>query len=259
MSNYILFAAQLKKEYIYIRRYLFNAVGGLLTFYIVFLLLFLGYRGLAGGTEMYGTGLGNLIVGFLLWMSAMLVYQDISHTLFMEAREGILEQLYMSPYGYTRVTGFRVIASFLVMMSMVIVILFAMMISTGRYLNLDVLSLLPLVIIMLLGIAGIGFILGGLQLLFKRIQNFLQVVQFLLVGLVAAPVEGSFFAVRFLPATLASHQIRQIMVQEMNITQLNFGEIILALAIGMFYLVLGLGVFKICERKAMREGRLAQF
>ena len=71
---------------------------------------------------------------------------------------------------------------------MAFLILMAVMLSTGRYLNLDLISLLPLIILLLVPIAGRGFILGGLQILYKRIQSILQIVQFLLVGVLVAPI-----------------------------------------------------------------------
>lgn len=48
----ILFWAFLKRQYVYFRRYLFNSLGGMLTLYVVFLLI-LGLQGVgcASGTE----------------------------------------------------------------------------------------------------------------------------------------------------------------------------------------------------------------
>ncbi len=257
MGSLILLQAQVKKEFILLRRYFFNFLGGFATLYVVFLLLFLGYRGLAAGTDMYGTGLGNLIVGYMLWIFAMTIYQDISYHLFNEAREGILEQLYMSPFGYIRVTAFRLIAGLVLNFGMAFLILMAMMLSTGRYLNLDLISLVPLIILLLVPIAGLGFILGGLQILYKRIQSILQIVQFLLVGVVVAPINLGWTV--FLPGTMASHLVRQVMVEEAFITALPWTQFLMALVMAVFYLLLGLAIFKLCERRAMISGRLGQF
>ncbi len=257
MGNLVLLGAQFKREFVYLKRYFFNFIGGFVTLYVVFLLIFLGFRGLAGGTDMYGTGLGNLIVGYVLWVFAMMIYQDISYNLFNEAREGILEQLYMSPFGYVRVTAFRLIASLAINFIMAVVILLAMMLSTGRFLNLDLISLFPLVILLLVPISGLGFILGGLQLLYKRIQSILQVVQFLLVGVIVAPIHLGW--TQLLPGTMASHLVREVMVGEVFITALPFSKILIALGIALIYAFLGILIFKYCERVAMVSGRLGQF
>ncbi len=257
MGNLFLLSAQFKREFVYLKRYFFNFIGGFITLYVVFLLVFLGYRGIAGGTEMYGSGLGNLIVGYVLWVFAMMIYQDISYNLFNEAREGILEQLYMSPFGYTRVTTFRLLAALFIHFGMALVILIAMMLSTGRFLNLDLISLFPLVVLLLIPIAGLGFILGGLQLIYKRIQSILQVVQFLLVGVVAAPLSLGW--TQLLPGSVASHLVREVMVGEVFITNLPLNKIFLAIGIAGLYAFLGLFIFRLCERKAMQTGRLGQF
>ena len=257
MSSLVLLTAQIKKEFIYLRRYFFNFLGGFATLYVVFLLIFLGYRGLAAGTDMYGTGLSNLIVGYMLWIFAMTIYQDISYHLFNEAREGILEQLYMSPFGYIRVTALRLIAGLILNFGMAFVILLAMMLSTGRFLNLDLISLLPLILLLLLPIAGLGFILGGLQLIYKRIQSILQIIQFLLVGVIAAPIHLGWTVL--LPGSMASHLVRQVMVEEVFLTALPLNQILIALLIAGVYLALGLFIFRLCERRAMISGRLGQF
>ncbi len=257
MSNLVLLEAQFRRELILLKRYFFNFLGGFLTFCVVFILLFLGYRGLAGGTEIYGTGLENLIVGYITWILAMHIYQDISSTLFQEAREGVLEQLYMSPYGYSRVTITRLLASLGVHLVMVFSILQVLILITKRSFNLDLVSIFPLLILLLLPVVGIGFFLGGLQLHFKRIRSILQIVQFLLIVIVVAPI--NLFWASFLPGTMASHLIREVMIGGAFITELPLEQVLLALFIAFIFPALGWGIFKLCEKKALESGRLGQF
>lgn len=253
----VLLGAQFKKEFIYFRRYFFNSIGSLVTLYVVFLLIFLGYRGLAGGAEWYGTGLSSLIVGYVLWTITMVIYQDISYTLFNEAREGVLEQLYMSPFGYTMVTMTRLLAGLIFNLLFAAVILLASILSTGRTVHLNLPSLLPLIFLLLMPIVGLGFTLGGLQLIFKRIQSFLQVVQFLLIGIIAAPISMGW--TRLLPGSLASNLIRKVMVENLRFFDLALLDIIQAGIVALAYFYFGYLIFKICERKSMEQGRLAQF
>ncbi|MFW6287519.1 MAG: hypothetical protein ACOC2J_02060, partial [bacterium] len=236
-----------------------NYIGGIATLFAVFLLIFLGYRGIAGGTETYGTGLSDIIVGYVMWMVALVIYQDISDALINEAREGILEHLYMSPYGYTKIIFCRLFISFVTNMLMIKIVLFIIIMVTGRTLNLDFISILPLLIIFLLPIIGLSFILGGIQLLFKKVSAFMQLIQFFLIALVALPVDGSFYWARFLPGTLASSLMRDVMVSQQNILEITPLILFQALAIGSAYLAIGWYIFKLCERKAMTDGRLAHY
>ncbi len=57
-----------------------------------------------------------------------------------------------------------------------------MMATTGKWMNLDFVSLVPLLAITLLGAYGFGFALGGLALVFKRIQALFQIMQFVFIG-----------------------------------------------------------------------------
>jgi ABC-2 type transport system permease protein len=84
------------------------------------------------------------------------------------------------------------------------------MITTGKYLNLDLLSLISIFFFTLLGVLGLGYIFGGLTLIFKRIENYLQIIQFALIGLVAAPV-NKIPIFKYLPASWGSHMVRRIM------------------------------------------------
>ncbi len=253
-----IFTAVLKKEFIIWRRYWFNSLGGLITLYFVFVLIFLGYSGLAAGTSGFDDTLESLIAGYLLWVFALLTYQEISYQTRQEAQEGTLEQLYMSPFGYPFLTGLRLIANFFIHIFFVGILLGAIILTTGRSLNLDLVSLLPLLVLTLVGIAGIGFLLGGLALVFKRIQSYLQIIQFALVGLIAAPV-GRIEFFRLLPASLGASLIREVLVYDSHLLEIA-GRDLLGLGINsLLYLLLGYLVFKACERYAMKQGLLGHY
>lgn len=67
----ILFWAFLKRQYVYFRRYLFNSLGGMLTLYVVFLLILGGYKGLVAPAGTEGDTLEALVVGYVLWFFLM--------------------------------------------------------------------------------------------------------------------------------------------------------------------------------------------
>lgn len=258
MEYLLLFQAVFKKEFIIWKRYIFNSIGGFITIYIVFLFLFLGYSGLAADTFNYGEGLGGLMVGYILWTAALMTYQEISYQTLTEAQEGTLEQLYMSPFGYPLLAGLRLLASFFMDLIMIGLLLGAMLLTTKKTLNLDVFSLMPLFLITMLGIAGIGFIFGGITIVFKRIQNYLQIVQFLLIGLVAAPVK-SVPLLSYLPASLGFTMIRDVMVKGYRFSSFPLSQILFLLLNSSFYLLAGLLIFRLCERYAMRQGLLGHY
>jgi len=157
-----LFKAQVKMRYIYLKRYYFDTLSMIVTMFLIFLLIFYGATALLGGTlSASGDTLEGIVVGFMVWTFALMAYGTLSWGMIEEAQQGTLEQLYMSPLGFGWVTIFRVAANFIVNALIVIVVLFLMMATTGKWLNLDFLSLTPLILLTVAGAYGIGFIMGS--------------------------------------------------------------------------------------------------
>lgn len=254
----LLLQAFFKKEFIIFRRYLLNSLGGMITLYLVFLLLVGGFQGIRALAGVEGDTVEGLVVGYVLWFFMLSTYQDVSYTLRREAQEGTLEQLYMSVHGFGWVMGAKVVAGFFINLMFVAVLLVAALLTTGTTVNVDLFSLLPLVVGTLFGSVGIGFAIGGITLVLKRIDSYTQMVQFLLIALVAAPA-GRVMWMRFLPCSYGSNLIAQIMVGGQHITQLGLGNVIAMFLIGIGHLGLGYGVYKLCERKAMIQGTLGHY
>ncbi len=240
------------------RRYLFNMLSFLISMYIFFLLIFLGVRALGGGASGFGGTLDAIIVGFLVWTFAISTYSDFAQGMVQEAQEGTLEQLYMSSVGFIWVSLFRSMSSFLITSIFIITLLILMMATTGRWLYLDVISLLPLLLLTLAGVYGIGFIMGGLALVFKRIESFIGIFQFAMVGLIAAPIDR-FPVLRYLPLSQGNELIRRVMAEGLSIGQLPTGDLLLLVINSAFYLGIGLITFKLLLKTAKNRGLLGHY
>lgn len=254
----LLCKASFKKEIIFFKRYLFNSLGRFLTLYLYFLLMFAGYKGLTGSSAKYGGVLEGLVVGYTLWILTTSVYEEVAYTILTEAREGTLEQLYMSIHGFGWVMGMKMLAKIIIEIFFVSVVLFVLMLTTNKYLNLDVISLAIIIFFTLLSVLGIGFIFGGLALIFKQISSYLQIVTFGFIGLIAAPV-SQIPNIEYLPTTWGSSLIYDVMVSGKSIMEFTFNEVGLLAAVGFVYLFLGYGIYKLCERIAMNKGLLGHY
>ena len=254
----VLFKTMLEWEFIIMRRYLFNMLSALITIYILFLLIFFGARALGGGAPGFDGTLDAIVVGFLVWTFAAFAYLEFALKLVREAQEGTLEQLYMSPLGFTWVSLFRILSAFWFHLTLNIVFLVLMMATTGRWLHLDVVSLLPLILLTLTGVYGIGFAIGGLALVFKRIESFVQIFQFALVGLIAAPIDRFPF-LRYLPLAEGNRLIRRVMVEGLSIFELPTADLVFLLVNSAVYFGLGFLVFKLMENVARDRGLLGHY
>lgn len=252
------FLAIFTRFLIELKRYPFNTLSSIITLYLIFLLLFAGAKYAQGfGVNIFGEGLEALVVGYLVWTFALAAYSDLSWEIMREAQQGTLEQLYMCPFGFRFVSLSWVLSSFLMSFVFAGALLGLMMLTTGRILHLPLGTLLPLLFLTLAPIYGVGFLMAGLALVFKRIQAFFQILQFAFIPLLFLP--GDAWWAKVLPLSLGANLIRSVMVEGKTLLELPGLDLLVLLGTACFYFGLGLGIFKICENLAKDRGLLAHY
>ena len=253
-----LFTAIFIKEWISLKRYPFNTISAVVTVYLVFLLFFLGYRLIGGQEAPFSSTTEGFIVGFFIWTYSIAAYSALSWGIVQEARQGTLEQLYMTPLGYERVAIYTVIANFVWSLVWVLPVLVLMMVTTGRFLHFDLITLVPILILTIASGYGIGFITGGLGLVFKKIQAFFQILQFIFVGFIVAPAD-TIPLLKILPFSLGTRMIARNMIEKLPIYQMPAFDILVLVVNAVFYLLVGFFVFKLCEKVAKDRGLLGHY
>ncbi|MGQ9699539.1 MAG: ABC transporter permease [Candidatus Bipolaricaulaceae bacterium] len=258
MRRFWTFWAIFVRFLIELKRYPFNTLSSLVTLYLIFLFLFAGAKYAQGfGVNVFGENLEALVVGFLVWTFALLAYSDLAWEVMREAQQGTLEQLYMCPFGFGFVSISWVLSSFFTSFLFVGVLLLLMMTTTGKFLHLPVGTLVPLLFLTLAPIYGVGVLMAGLALVFKRIQAFFQILQFAFVPLLFLPREE--WWAKALPISLGSSLIREVMTEGKSLLVLPGPDLLVVLGTAIFYFGLGLFVFKVCERVAKDRGLLAHY
>jgi len=253
------FGAVFRRELTMIRRYMVNSISSLVSVYLVFILMFMGFQSMSNyvKTGALEGSLEGTIVGFFVWTFTIYAFSDLSWSLISEAQAGTLEQLYLAPCGFKWVGACTVISNFIFSLVPIMVLLFAMMATTGKWLNLDFVSLIPLLLITLLGAYGFGFALGGLALVFKRIQAFFQIMQFVFVGFLIVPTRLAW--AKFLPLAVGNDLISTVMVDGARLWELPLNDILTATAVGAAYLAIGIVIFSQCENVAKSRGLLGHY
>jgi len=252
------FFSILRKEWITTIRYPMNFISSLVSIYLIFFLIFIGYKTVGGGGPNFGQNLESIIVGFFLWTFAIAAYARLSWGLTSESTTGTLEQLYMSPVGFHWISVFIVISDFLISSLLEIPILFLMMLTTGKWLHIDVITLLILFIPTIGSVYGIGFISGGIALVYKRIQSFFQVLQFLFVILIMIPAHETTIA-KFLPLSFGTYLIHESMTQAVPFYRMNPADLAILYTNFLFYFFLGLWIFTRFEYYARKKGVLGHY
>jgi ABC-2 type transport system permease protein len=254
----IVVKAMFKRYAIELKRYYFNTLSMLASFYFVFLLLFLGVRSFAGESLELSGALGGMVVGFLVFYLTVYAYAELSWVLIAEAQQGTLEQLSMSPLGLRRVLIARVFAALAYRVAIMFLLLVLMMATTGKWLAVDVPTLVTLMLLTVASAQGVGFFMGGLALVFKQIQASLGILQFLFVALIAAPLDRFPWA-KLLPLTWGTNLIAQAMIDGTRIWQMHAADLGLLLANATAWFGLGLASFTFFERQARERGLLGHY
>jgi len=250
-------AANVRKVATEMWRYLPNTLSTVVTFYAIFLMFFLGVRVL-GGPESAGESTQYVIVSTVLWFLALMAMQGIGWEITLEATRGTLEQLYMSPVGAWRILLARMVGTVAVNLIIITLVLFLSMATARQWLNLDLLTLAPILLLTIISMLGVGFMVAGLALIFKQVQAFLQIAQFIFLALVAVPLSAVPW-LELAPVVKGADMVREVMVEGESLAQfsaLDWGSLALGAAA---YFALGVLLYKLAERRAMNRGLLGQY
>ena len=249
--------ANIRKVGILLIRYLPNTISEIVTFYAIFLMFFFGVKVIGDPAQM-GENSAFVIVSMFLWFLSLTAMQGIGWELTTEATSGTLEQLYMSPVPTWFILLSRMIGTVLVNIVIMAVVLFLSMLTAGQWLSVDVLTLIPLFILLLIGMLGIGFMVAGLALIYKQINALLQIAQFAFFALVSVSVTLSKW-LEFLPVIRGSSMIRTSMTEGKHLFDFTTTDWLLLLTNAVIYFIAGVLVYKLAERRAMRMGLLGKY
>ncbi len=251
-----LFRAILKKKAILLVRYPINTISQLVTIYALFAIVFFGGGALAGPA--ITDSIDGIIVGFFLFTAAIVAYSGLSWNITREAQWGTLEQLFMSPLGFGTVMGLQVVVNVLFSLLWGIVVLALMLFTTQAELTIDLLTVGPLLVLAIASAVGVGFVFAGLAMLYKRIENAFQLVQFVFIGLISAPVEA-YPVLRWLPLSEGSFLLQRAMSDGVRLWEFPAESLAVLLLTAVGYVALGYLFFHRAQRRARRKGVLGHY
>lgn len=249
--------ANLRKDLLDMKRYLPNTLSELATFYIIFLMVFLGLS-LFGSPKGFGHDVRVIIVGYVVWFLILLVTSNVAWEVSHEAGQGTLEQLCVSPVPLWIIMMARMISAVSVNFLSLCALLVAAMITTGQWLHIDASTTLLVLAGTLWGAVGIGFVLAGLALMYKQVDSLLSILQFVIMGLAFAPshLTASYW---YLPLVQGIALIRQSMIAGMPVNHMAPQELLLLGANSAVYFTIGLIVFSASDRRARRKALLGHY
>lgn len=189
------------------------------------------------------------IIYIVIWI-IMNAFSKMSELITKENKEGTLEILYTSPYGFIKILFVDIIINVLICVTLLI-LLFVMNTSiTGVLQNVNFLQLIIVITIGVFSLYGVGLMIAGLTLLTKEIDTFLFIVK-----LVAAYCILSFDSL-LIPFSTAKNMIADIILNgslEEGKMLINF---IVLFANSIIYFMLGVVVYKYIEKLTLKKSSI---
>ena len=248
--------AVLYREYLIFVRYPANAVGGIVISLFFFGLLFYGGRMVAG--QALTDSLEGIIVGYFLWTLSVGAYSAISNDIASEVQWGTLERHLMTPFGFAPVVLLKGVAKVVRTFITSSVILAAMLLISGTTLELNVVTVVPVAVLAIVSVLGLGLAAGGVSILYKRIGNWLNLLQFGFIVLISAPAFDLGWT-RFLPLAQGSALLQRAMVDGTRLWEFPLTDLAVLLVVAVAYMLLGYVVFQVATRRARRLGVLGDY
>ncbi|KMJ56026.1 ABC transporter permease [Alkalihalophilus lindianensis] len=257
MLSYNIFTANLRREYIYMKRYIPNTISELVIFYIIFLGFFLGITFIGDPAQMDYT-IQMVIMNYVFWFLVLTVTQGLGWEISNEASQGTLEQLSLTPYSLWFIIFARMTSTILINVVTITILLVAAMATSGQWLNIDLISIIPIMALTLLGVFGIGYALAGITIVLKQVDYILQLFQFVIMAMTFIPITV-FPLLKYAPFMYGLQLVRDVAISDASIINIPLTDLLFLLINSLLYFLIGIIIFKKCEQVAKQKGLFGHY
>ncbi|NPV52940.1 MAG: ABC transporter permease [Firmicutes bacterium] len=249
------FWAELRRGFKSYIRYPLQAIGEIIALILAFAFV---DNSQGGGSAGRAVGFAALFIAFIGLQAANKVVKD-------ESDAGTLEQLYLACSSLPRVIFLRTLADTLRLMPVLLGVLAITEPSIGSRLPSRIGPVVLLSLLMNVGMLGIGFILGAIALVFKRIGFLANLASIALLPLALAPgdMPASGLAgdmLEAIPFTQALSTFRALLGNSSGAwSRLVSSSGALLLVDSAICFIIGLMVFRAAERMARDRGLIGKY
>lgn len=237
------------------KRYLSNSIGSMVSLIFLFLLIFFGINAFLGNS-FNSESKESLILSYMVWLISLSVYQTMSTKIDEELKQGTIEQLYMSKYSLRTILIVQTIAELVIEFLQIILVVILCMLITNTWLNFsNIFSILGLLLIILVNYFGISLFLSGLVLYVKRMAVFMQIMQFVFLGILLINTENSIL-LKLIPTAYAINLLNDVVVSSAPVVINNFFDASLLLVPTIIYFIIGYLFFGFMEKFVVKKAKL---
>lgn len=239
-------------------RYPLDTISAMVTLFMLFVGLFYGARYITQ-SPVGGGRLDTVVLGYAVWMLMMAATSDMGWQIQNEAQNGTLEQVMLVPWSSRLVflvRGVMAIAAFLVPCALIIVGLIAL---THAHFVWTPVALVPTALVLATA-WGLGLLVASLGLLIKRVGQMMQIIQFLLLFLIIAPLATLAGTVWHMVAMVVPLTAQVTLLRDLlNGAPVSHWVWVEALVNFGVTMALGLWLFGGADRLARRRGILGHY
>lgn len=251
----IMFLAVLRKEVSLKFRYRLELFSSLVFSVVVAAGLLAGLQIFSDEPLAIGDRLG-LLFGFALWTILVSNFFSLSALISSEAETGTLEHLYVSVRSIYPFFLWKCLTAHLLSLVTILPLFTGLVLAfTGR-LDFSLLRVLPVLTLGLPAVWGLGLAMGGLTLLFKRVDTLAQSLPVLLFAAFPWASTKSDHLAFLLPLGWAMRVSQEMMNRGAAPAP---SDLLLILANAAFHAALGTLMYAACERRARTLGKLGHY
>ena len=267
MKSLKLLSAELLKVTADIKAYWFNYIFGNLNVLFLFVGLFYAFSNSYDSPE----GMFQFLFGLMLWYFGVHAIDLIALIVEEEILEGTLEQILMTKTAVINTLTYRIIAQIIfdtfkaVIMFVLCFLMFKIPLSI--FLEVHWISVIVIFFITLTGLYGIGYIIAGLSLLYKKVSavaslssNLILYFSGIIIPLHKLPnIFFNIFA-NILPLKWGMKTLRFLMENnyDIGVTVINQNFVMLT-GISLIWILTGLFLFTLLKNSAIKKGNLGQY
>ena len=241
-------------QYYEMRQYWFETGSALAFMTAVFIGLFYGVKSFIVNQQ-DASSLDGLLFGFILWSFASSAYGSITKSVIEDTQKGYIEQLFLCPKGFVRVMLCRATIEALSGLIIMTIIAYLSMWLTGNWITLHLPMLYGILLLAAPSLVGLGLMVSGLALMFKRVSTIGAMLTLALMGLVA--LDGLPLNLFSLLPFVAGSSLARLVV--LNHQPLELIDILIVAGNSAGYLFAGILIFTYCEKRAKRHNLIGQY
>lgn len=247
---------ELRRSWILTLRYRAESALSIAFLVALFYGLLFGTRATALKPFSIGNGTEGLLLGFICWILCTSGVSHLAHDIEEEAKTGTLEPLFLGHPGPGTIFAARNLAALISGVPILLMVAGALAIATHSAFHLSPEAIVP-VMALDLAASGIGFGLGALAILAKRVGLAVIACQLLVAFVMVANIDLPGFrqGLALLPLVPAVDALRSLMLSG---TSVGIAGCVLLAINGVAWFGAGFAAFLLAIRRARRLGLLAQ-